>query len=47
MTQKYFTVVTKVGLAKIANAAALGSKLQLSERSVTETDMMSNRRILR
>ena len=38
MTQKYFTVVTKVGLAKIANAAALGSKLQLSEMAVGDGD---------
>jgi len=34
MVQKYFTVITKVGLAKIAKAAAVGSKLQLSERAV-------------
>ena len=38
MAQKYFTVVTKVGLAKIANAAALGSKLQLSEMAVGDGD---------
>lgn len=34
MVQKYFTVITKVGLAKIAKAAAVGSKLQLSEMAV-------------
>lgn len=34
MVQKYFTVITKVGLAKIAKAAAVGSKLQLSEIAV-------------
>lgn len=34
MTQKYYAIVTNLGAAKIANAAALGSKLNITQMAV-------------
>ena len=34
MTQKYYAIVTNLGAAKIANAAALGTKLNITQMAV-------------
>ncbi|MGD8163416.1 phage tail protein [Pantoea sp. FN0307] len=38
MTQKYYAIVTNLGAAKIANAAALGTKLNITQMAVGDGD---------